>query len=122
MLRGRKSDTELRFELLTWGAILLAVVIIYVIFQSLEGLVIPLMLFFPGLILLGSAIYQDMQMEWRAGWLSYVLAILVVATGLAGIINALFGETLQIPWPIIAVAELGAVLIAKALYDPNPRD
>ncbi len=120
MLRGRKSDAELRFELLTWGAVLITGAILYIIFR--DGLP-SMMLFIPGLILLGSALFQDIQMGWRSGWLNYVLAVLAVATGLAGIINSLFSfvQIGPVLWIVIAVAELGAILIAKALYDPNPR-
>jgi hypothetical protein len=117
MLRGNKSDAEIRFELLTWGAVLVTAAALYVVFNT----TLPsLMLFIPGLILLGSALYQDLQMGWKAGWLIYALAILAVATGLAGIVNSLLGEALKLPWLIVATVELGAILIAKALYDPNP--
>jgi hypothetical protein len=118
MLRGNKSSGEIRFELLTWGAVLLTGSVMYLLFKDtpLESMI----LFIPGLILLGSTLYQDIQLGWKAGWLNYALAILAVASGLGGIIN---GVTIgaDIPWLIIAVAELGAILIAKALYDPNPR-
>jgi len=116
MLRGNKTDTEVRFELLTWGAALLAFAAMWVVFrQNLPGL----MAFIPGLILLGAAIFQDMQTDWHAGWLSYGLAIVMVATGLASIINTLFGEAVRINWFIVVLVELGAVLVAKALYDPS---
>lgn len=118
MLSGRKSEAEVRFELFTWGAILVAAAIMYVLFAK----ILPgLMLFIPGLILLGSAIFQDMQPDWHAGWLTYVMSILMVATGLAGIVNTLMGEAVSLNWIVIAVVELGAVLIAKAVYDPTPR-
>jgi hypothetical protein len=118
MLRGNKSEAELRFELFTWGGILLAAAVVYVLFiDTLPGL----MLFIPGLIMLGSAIFQDMQPDWRAGWLTYVLAMVLVATGLAGIINTVLGEVVKLNWLVIAIVELGAVLIAKAVYDPTPR-
>ncbi len=121
MFRGSKSEAELRFELLTWGLILIIAAVMYVLFYKLLP---SLMLFLPGLILLGSAIFQDMQPDWHAGWLTYVLAILVVATGLAGIVNSLLGEVVKVPsglWLVIAAVELGAVFIAKALYDPSPK-
>ncbi|GEM_PF-851522 len=118
MLRGNKTDEEIRFELLTWGAVLVTAAALYVLFYPLLP---SLMLFIPGLILLGSALYQDLQLGWKAGWLTYALAILAVATGLAGIVNTLLGEVVRLPWLIIAAVELGAILIAKALYDPNPR-
>lgn len=118
MLRGRKTDAELRFELLTWGAVLILGAVLYVVFRD----TLPsLMLFIPGLILLGSALFQDIQMGWKAGWLIYVLAILAVATGLAGIINTLLRPGNELPWLVVAIVELGAILVAKALYDPNPR-
>jgi len=118
MLRGHKSEAELRFELLTWGIVLLAAAAIYILFRE----TLPsLMLFIPGLILLGSAIYQDMQPDWHAGWPIYALSIVVVATGLAGIIERLLGGSVELPWLIIAIVELGAVLVVKALYDPTPR-
>lgn len=118
MLRGQKPESELRFELFTWGLVLITAAILYI---TLFPVLPSLMLFIPGLILLGSAIFQDMQPDWHAGWFTYVLAIMVVATGLAGIINTLLGEVIRLPWLVIAVVELGAVLVAKALYDPNPR-
>ena len=123
MLRGRKSSGEIRFEWMILGVILVALAIIYVIFNNpaMQNLMIPIMLFFPGLILLGSAIYQDMQPDWKAGWLAYAMAILLVATGLAGIVDALMADIFDLPWFIVAAVELGAVLIAKALYDPSPR-
>jgi hypothetical protein len=34
MLRGRKTDAELRFELLTWGAVLISGAILYVVFRD----------------------------------------------------------------------------------------
>lgn len=118
MLRGSKTEGELRFELFTWGLILLTGAIIYVtVFPTLPGLI----LFIPGLILLGAAIFQDMQPDWHVGWLTYLLAIIIVATGLAWVVNSLLGAAVNIPWLIIAVVELGAILIAKALYDPTPR-
>lgn len=119
MLYGRKPEEEVRFELLTWGAVLIVAAIMYVLFRT----TLPsLMLFIPGLILLGSAIFQDLQPDWRAGWPTYLLAILAVGIGLAGVINSLLGEAVKLPpalWLIITATELGAVLIAKALYDPS---
>ncbi|MBN1309928.1 MAG: hypothetical protein JXB30_00820 [Anaerolineae bacterium] len=118
MLQGNKSTGELRFELLIVGTVLVVAAILYVILpEDLRSL----MLFLPGLILLGAAIYQDMQPDWRAGWLTYALAVLMVATGLAGIVNALLGNAVRLNWVVVAVVELGAILIAKALYDPSPR-
>jgi apolipoprotein N-acyltransferase len=117
MLRGNKSTGELRFELLMLGIILVTAAVLYVVFPNLRSL----MLFIPGLILLGSAIYQDMQPDWKAGWLTYALAILMVATGLAWLVNTLLGSAVQLNWIVIAAVELGAILIAKALYDPTPR-
>lgn len=119
MLYGRKSEEEVRFELLTWGVILVAAAVMYVLFRT----TLPsLMLFIPGLILLGSAIFQDLQPDWRAGWPTYLLAIFAVGIGLAGIVNSLLGEVVKLPpalWLVITATELGAILIAKALYDPS---
>jgi uncharacterized membrane protein HdeD (DUF308 family) len=118
MLRGTKPSGEVRFELVTTGSVLVTAAVLYVTAYSfLPGL----MLFFPGLILLGGAIYQDMQPEWTAGWLTYLVAILLVATGLASIVNTLLGNVIQLNWIVIAVVELGVLLILKALYDPNPK-
>lgn len=118
MLQGNKSTGEVRFEFLLLGIMLVVAAVLYVILpENLHSL----MLFIPGLILLGSAIYQDMQPDWKAGWLTYALAILMVATGLAGVVNALFGNAIRLNWVVVAVVELGAILIAKALYDPSPR-
>jgi uncharacterized membrane protein required for colicin V production len=121
MLNNPNGSPELRFELFTWGIVLIATAVLYVLFRN----TLPeLMLFIPGLVLLGSAIYQDMQMNWRVSWFTYLLAILVVATGLGGIVNRLLGSLFGLPphlWLIIALVELGAVLISKALYDPNPK-
>jgi hypothetical protein len=118
MLQGHKSTGELRFEFLLLGIVLVVAAVLYVI---LPDDLRSLMLFIPGLILLGSAIYQDMQPDWKAGWLMYVLAILMVATGLAGLVNTLMGGTVRLNWLVVAIVELGAILIAKALYDPTPR-
>lgn len=117
MLRGNKSTGELRFEFLVLGITLVTTAVLYVI---LPDDLRSLMLFIPGLILLGSAIYQDMQVDWKAGWLTYALAILLVATGLAGVVNALLDNAVRLNWIVIAVVELGAILIVKALYDPTP--
>lgn len=117
MLRGKKSTGEIRFELLTWGAVLIAVSICYVLFNGTP--LAPMMLFIPGLILLGSTLFQDIQMGWKAGWLNYALSILAVGTGLAGIVNGVLGGP-RLPWVIVVAVELGAILIAKALYDPSP--
>src|SRR5215208_4701848 len=117
MLRGKKSTGEIRFELITWGAILISGAIMYVMFRgtSLESLI----LFIPGLVLLGSTLYQDIQLGWKAGWLGYALSVLAVAVGLAGVINGVMGGP-AVPWLIVALVIMGAILIAKALYDPNP--
>ncbi len=116
MLRGNKSSDELRFELLTLGIILLSAAVCWVIFKS----ILPsITLFIPGLIMLGSAIFQDLQPDWQAGWLTYALAILLVATGLAGVVNTFMGDAVKLNWFIITIVELGAILIAKALYDPS---
>ncbi len=119
MLYGRKPEEEVRFELLTWGMTLVAAAVMYVLFRT----TLPsLMLFIPGLILLGSAIFQDLQPDWHAGWPTYLLAIFAVGIGLAGIVNSLLGEVVKLPpalWLVITATELGAILIAKALYDPS---
>lgn len=116
MLRGNKSENEARFEMLLIGLMLVSAAVLYVIFrQTLPSMIV----FVPGLILLGGAIFQDLQPDWRAGWLTYLLAIIVVATGLVGILNSLLSTGINLPWLIIAIVELGAVLIAKALYDPS---
>ncbi len=117
MLQGNKSAGEIRFELVTLGAMLVVGALLYVALPSnLHSLVI----FFPGLILLGSAIYQDLQPGWKAGWLTYVVAILAVAVGITGLINDLFqGPVKGNLWLIISLAMLGVILIFKALYDPS---
>ena len=116
MLKGNKTEGETRFELLIMGLVLVAAAALYVLFhKTLPSLI----LFIPGLILLGGAIFQDMQPDWKAGWITYLLAILIVATGLAGIVNSLLNTGVKLPWLIVAIVELGAVLIAKALYDPS---
>ena len=117
MYTSGKSEAELRFELLTWGIVLVTVGIIYI---TLYDILPSLILFIPGLILLGAAVFQDMQEGWRAGWMTYVLAIIIVATGLAGIVNDLLSGV-DLNWVVIAVIEFGIVLVAKALYDPTPR-
>ena len=121
MLRGTKPEAEVRFELLTWGIALIVLAVLYVLFWKSVPMLRPLLLFLPGLILLGGAIYQDMQPEWRVGWPYYALAILVVATGLAGLINGMMGNLVNVPWWIVIIVELGAIFIVKALYDPTPR-
>jgi len=118
MLRGKKPESEVRFELFTWGMILVTAAVIYLtVYSILPGLI----LFIPGLILLGSAIFQDMQPDWRVGWLTYIVAILVVATGMAWVMNSLVGTQMRLPWLVIAAIELGLVLIVKALYDLSSR-
>ena len=44
----------------------------------------------------------------------------MVATGLAGMVNAILDGQENIPWLIIAIVEIGAILIAKAVYDQDP--
>lgn len=119
MLRGVKSPGETRFELVTTGVVLIVGAVLYVATTSTPTLQ-PLILFFPGLILLGSAVFQTITPDWRAGWLTYVIAILLMAIGLAGLINGIMGEVIKIQWWIIAIVALGVVLIFKALYAPNP--
>jgi hypothetical protein len=118
MLRGKRSPEETRFDLFTWGAILISAAILYLLFKDTLPSV---MVFIPGLILLGSTIFQDLQDDWHAGWLNYAMAILAVGTGLAGIVNDLVGGA-EISWIIVAIVEFGAILIVKALYDPSPDD
>jgi len=122
MLRGSnysKSPGETRFELVITGSVLLTAAVLFVTTYSyMPGF----MLFFPGLILLGGAIYQSIQPGWKAGWLTYLVAVLLVATGLASIVNRLLGEVIHLQWYIVAVVEMGILLILKALYDPNPND
>jgi hypothetical protein len=47
------------------------------------------------------------------------MSVLAVAVGLAGVINGVIGGP-PVPWLIVAIVIMGAILIAKALYDPNP--
>ena len=116
MLRGNKPEAEVRFELMVWGLVLITAAVLYV---TLFNVLPSLMLFIPGLILLGGAIAQDLQEGWHAGAFSYILAIVIIATGLSGIINTLLGDAVTIPWLVVAVVELGTVLLIKALYDPS---
>jgi len=116
MLRGNRSPEETRFDLFTWGAILISAAVLYLLFKDTLPAV---MVFIPGLILLGSTIFQDLQDGWHAGFVNYAMAILAVGTGLAGIVNDLVGGA-EISWIIVAVVEFGAILIVKALYDPSP--
>lgn len=116
MLRGNKPEVETRFELLTIGLALITGVLCWVVYrESLPSLII----FVPGLILFGAALFQDLQPDWEAGWLSYTIAILLVAFGLAGIINTLLGEIVPVPWLIVALVLFGIVFVVKALYDPR---
>lgn len=118
MLRGNKNTGEVRFELVIMGAMLLTAAGLYLVFQNTP--LLPLVFFFPGLILLGGAIFQDLQPEWKAGWLTYLLAIGLAAYGLAGYFKVLGlegGSAL-----IIGAVILGVVFIIKALYDPNPKE
>jgi hypothetical protein len=118
MLRGTKSTGEVRFELVIVGAVLLVGAVLYVAARAVPGL----MFFFPGLILLGGAIYQDLQPGWKAGWLTYVLAIVLVATGLASVVNTMLGDKVPLNWLVVAVVEVGVILIFKAFYAPHPTD
>lgn len=118
MFRGNKPESEVRFELLTWGVLLITAAIIYVtIYPALPSMI----LFIPGLILLGATIFQDMQPDWHAGWLGYIVAVLVVASGLVGVVNQAMGQAIKLPWLVIAAIELGVILLIKAIYDPTPR-
>lgn len=118
MFGRNKPEAEVRFELLTWGLLLITAALIYVtIYDALPSMI----LFIPGLILLGATIFQDMQPDWHAGWLGYIVAVLVVATGLVGIVNQTMGWAIKLPWLVIAAIEMGAVLLIKAIYDPTPR-
>jgi hypothetical protein len=120
MLNNNKSETEKRFELFISGLLLMTAAVCFILFweTSLRGM----LLFMPGLILLGSAIFQDMQPGWFAGMVTYIFAALLVGTGLALLINALLGDVVPVPgwlWIMITIVELGAVMVAKALYDPT---
>lgn len=121
MFKKNKSEAETRFELVTWGMILLAAAVCYVVFRH----TLPsLMLFFPGLVLMGSALFQDMQPDWHAGWPTYIVSGLAVALGLAGLVNQLLGGFVEFPpllWLVFVAVELGMLFIIKALYDPTPR-
>jgi FtsH-binding integral membrane protein len=115
LLRGSpKSDEEKRWELLTWGVILISVAVIY----AIAGRFNYLMLLVAGVILLLSTVYQDMREGWTVSWLTYALAILILGTGVAGVVNELAGGVVQIQWWVIVLVELGAVFIVKAFYDP----
>lgn len=118
MLRGSKSPNEVRFELVVMGLMLVVGALLFVVFQGNDQLQ-PLIVFFPGLILLGGAIYQTITPDWKAGWITYVIAIVMVALGLAGLINNMLVGTVHVDWWIIAIVALGVVLIFKALYAPN---
>lgn len=121
MFKGNKPEAEARFELVTWGVILLVAAVCYVLFRQILP---PLMLFFPGLVLMGSALFQDMQPDWHAGWPTYIVSGLAVAIGLAGTLTQLLGENISFPpfmWLVITAVELGALFVIKALYDPTPR-
>lgn len=116
-----KSDAETRFELVTWGVILVTAAVCYVLFRHTMP---SLMLFFPGLVLMGSALFQDMQADWRAGWPTYIVSGLAVAVGLAGLVTQLLGSRFQLPpllWVVFTAVELGVLFVVKALYDPTPR-
>jgi hypothetical protein len=118
MRRGRKSDAEVRFELLTWGAILVSgSLLFYFFYPTMPSLIILI----PGIILCASTIYQDLQFDWKVTWLDYTVGGVAVATGLAGLLNTLFGDRFHLNWLVITILELGGILIIKALYDPSPR-
>ena len=109
-----KSDEEKRWEWLTWGVVLISVAVIYAITLSFNYL----MLLVAGMILLLSAVYQDMREGWTVSWLTYALAIVVLGTGVAGVVNDLAGGVVNIPWWVVVLVELGAIFIVKAFYDP----
>ena len=109
-----KSQEEKRWELLTWGVILISVAVLYAIMQRFGYL----MLLVAGMILLLSTVYQDMREGWRVSWLTYALAILILGLGVAGVVNELAGEIVHIPAWVVILVTLGAVFIVKAFYDP----
>lgn len=114
-LRGSpKSDEEKRWELLTWGVVFVSVAIIYAIARGFNYW----MLVVSGAVLLGSAVFQDVQRGWTVSWLTYALGILVLGTGVAGVVNELLGGLVQVQWWVVVLMELGAVFIVKAFYDP----
>lgn len=109
-----KSQEEKRWELLTWGIVLICVAVIYAIMQRFSYF----MLLVAGTTLLLSTVYQDMREGWRVSWLTYALAIVILGTGVAGVVNELTGDIVQIKWWVVVLVELGAVFIVKAFYDP----
>ncbi len=109
-----KSDEEKRWELLTWGVVLIAIAVLY----AIMGRFSYLMLLVAGTVLLLSAVYQDMREGWTVSWLTYALAILILGTGVAGVVNELAGDVVRIQWWVVVLVELGAVFIVKAFYDP----
>ncbi|NDJ51769.1 MAG: hypothetical protein GYB68_01640 [Chloroflexi bacterium] len=116
---NRKQDAEVRFELLTWGAILIIGALLFLAFRN--STLFPIIFFVPGLILLASAVYQDLQDDWTTGWPTYLGAMLLVATGFAGVVTATStGASFTIIWLVVIVIEIGLVLIIKALFDPSP--
>lgn len=123
MLRSNrtKSDAEIRFELIIMGVMLVSAAILYLVFRNTPY--VGSMFLIPGLIFLGSAIFQDLQEGWRSGWLAYALAIILISTGVVNIVNAVTGGQVSAGvWVMILAVEVGAVFIAKAIYDPNIRN
>ncbi|MGF1503633.1 MAG: hypothetical protein ACFB51_00605 [Anaerolineae bacterium] len=120
MLGTNKSGQEKRFELLITGIFLITAAGTFAVVW--RGPLRGLLLFLPGLVLLGGAIFQDLQPGWHAGAFTYILATLLVGTGLAAIFYTVLGDVIFVPgwlWVVVTIAELGAVLVAKALYDPT---
>jgi len=117
MLRAGKPEGEGRFELLTWGVVLLTGAILYV---TANKAVPSLTLLLPGMLLLASLVYQDFRPGWHAGWASYVFAIMIVGIGFSSLINNVASPAIPMRWWITTIGLMGTVLILKAFWDPTP--
>lgn len=109
-----KSESEKRFELAAWGLGLVLFAIAWIFFdKSLPGL----MAFLPGVIILGSALYQDVQEGWSASPMTYFIGIVMTAVGITSLISTFLGDVIHLNWVVVSIALMGSGLLIKAFKD-----
>lgn len=113
-MKNPKTEEEKRFELATWGTALVLFALVWILFaDTLPGL----MMFMPGIVILGSALYQDIQKTWSSNLISYLTGILMTAVGLTSLVSTFMGDIIQLNWVIVSIAIMGAALVIKAFRD-----
>lgn len=109
-----RSENEKRFELAAWGLALLLFAVAWIFFdKTLPGL----MTFLPGVIIVGSALYQDIQEGWSASPVTYFMGIIMTAVGITSLISSFLGDVIHLNWVVVSIAIMGTGLLIKAFKD-----